>query len=300
MSDEDLKNRKSKKKTTPAAPDDELIWNDEIDSESLRGKRIGQYTISELLGEGAMGAVYKASDATGAVVALKLLEESPLMRPSMIERFKREAEATKELRKHPNIITVYETGHQGRFHYIAMECISGGETLEDLILDGPVPENKALNYALETADALSFAHKHGIIHRDIKPANIMLNEFDQWLEGKYLNKKTRKDRSHWNDGIKRKRPIAIRENRQWKPAVSYCRYADDFVLGFQHRSDAQKFLGELRARLGSVRGAPGNRRSYRNSVAGCCLKVPEVMLNSPAMVRQRRYHQYTSILSVQR
>lgn len=61
-------------------------------------------------------------------------------------------------------------------------------------------------------------------------SNIMLNEFDQWLEAKYLSKKARKDRWAWNFGIQQRRPIALRENRQWKPAVAYCRYADDFVL----------------------------------------------------------------------
>lgn len=61
-------------------------------------------------------------------------------------------------------------------------------------------------------------------------SNIMLNEFDVWLEAKYLSKKARKDRWAWNFGIKNQRPIATRENRQWKPAVAYCRYADDFVL----------------------------------------------------------------------
>jgi hypothetical protein len=58
----------------------------------------------------------------------------------------------------------------------------------------------------------------------------MLHEFDQWLEAKYLSKKARKDRWAWNFGIQQRRPISVRENRQWKPAVAYCRYADDFVV----------------------------------------------------------------------
>ena len=58
----------------------------------------------------------------------------------------------------------------------------------------------------------------------------MLHEFDLWMEMNYLNKKARKDRWAWNFGIQQGRPIAIRENRQWKPAVAYCRYADDFVV----------------------------------------------------------------------
>jgi RNA-directed DNA polymerase len=61
-------------------------------------------------------------------------------------------------------------------------------------------------------------------------SNIMLHEFDQWLERRYLNGKTRKDRWAWNFGIQQQRPIVAQEGRQWKPAVAYCRYADDFVL----------------------------------------------------------------------
>jgi retron-type reverse transcriptase len=61
-------------------------------------------------------------------------------------------------------------------------------------------------------------------------SNIMLHEFDAWLEAKYLSDKARKDRWAWNFGIQQGRPITGRENRQWKPAVAYCRYADDFVV----------------------------------------------------------------------
>src|SRR5438128_7085213 len=60
-------------------------------------------------------------------------------------------------------------------------------------------------------------------------SNIMLHEFDEWMEANYLSKKVRKDRWAWNFGILKQRPIAVRENRQWKPAISYCRYAYDFV-----------------------------------------------------------------------
>ena len=61
-------------------------------------------------------------------------------------------------------------------------------------------------------------------------SNIMLHEFDVWMEDNCLNKKARKDRWAWNFGVLKQRPIAVQESRQWKPAVSYCRYADDFVL----------------------------------------------------------------------
>jgi len=89
-------------------------------------------------------------------------------------------------------------------------------------------------------------------------SNIMLNEFDTWLERKYLNKKARKDRWAWNFGIQQKKPITIKENRQWKPAVAYCRYADDFVLivkGTKRhaeiiREESREFLeGKLKLKL---------------------------------------------------
>ena len=89
-------------------------------------------------------------------------------------------------------------------------------------------------------------------------SNIMLHEFDMWMEATYLNGKARKDRWAWNFGIQQGRPITIRENRQWKPAVAYCRYADDFVVIVKGnkahaetiREQCQKFLeGKLKLTL---------------------------------------------------
>ncbi|ETW92821.1 MAG: hypothetical protein ETSY1_41995, partial [Candidatus Entotheonella factor] len=78
----------------------------------------------------------------------------------------------------------------------------------------------------------------------------MLNEFDQWLEATYLNKKARKDRWAWNFGVLKPTPIAIRENRQWKPAVAYCRYCDDFVVIVKGtKAQAEAIREECRAFL---------------------------------------------------
>jgi RNA-directed DNA polymerase len=80
---------------------------------------------------------------------------------------------------------------------------------------------------------LCCAASEGVPHGEvISPllSNIHLHEFDDWMEANDLSKKVRKDRWAWNFGILTQRPIAVRENRQWKPAVSYCRYADDFVV----------------------------------------------------------------------
>jgi RNA-directed DNA polymerase len=81
-------------------------------------------------------------------------------------------------------------------------------------------------------------------------SNIMLNEFDQWLERKYLSPKARKDRWAWNHAIEQKRPITISEGRQWKPAVAYCRFADDFVLIVKgNKKHAETIREECRAYL---------------------------------------------------
>jgi RNA-directed DNA polymerase len=81
-------------------------------------------------------------------------------------------------------------------------------------------------------------------------SNIMLHEFDVWLEAKYLNRKARKDRWAWNFGIQQGRPITVRENRQWKPAIAYCRYADDFVVIVKGtKAHAEEIREECRAFL---------------------------------------------------
>ena len=81
-------------------------------------------------------------------------------------------------------------------------------------------------------------------------SNIMLHEFDAWLEAKYLNDKARKDRWAWNFGIQQGRSVAVRENRQWKPAVAYCRYADDFTVVVKGtKAHAEAIREECRAFL---------------------------------------------------
>ena len=154
-------------------------FDTEIDrkTQPLIGRSIGKYKVMSFLGSGAMASVYKAEESDGTIVALKLLEESPLMSRNIIERFEREADATKSLRKHPNIITVYETGHEGTVHYIAMECVENGKTLAGELEDGKLPEDEAIDIAIQLAKALDYAHSHGIVHRDIKPSNVMINEF---------------------------------------------------------------------------------------------------------------------------
>ncbi|MFO1521996.1 MAG: serine/threonine-protein kinase [Kiritimatiellia bacterium] len=147
-----------------------------------KGFRVGEYTITGTLGHGAMATVYLARDRTGHDIALKVFRESPGVSHTMLERFRREAEATKKLRRHPYILTVYDTGQEGPYHYIAMEQIQGSRTL-DVLMSDPAAGNatRLLTIGMKIANALAYAHEHQIVHRDVKPANIMIDEFGEPL-----------------------------------------------------------------------------------------------------------------------
>lgn len=146
-----------------------------------KGFRIGEYVIERTLGHGAMGAVYLALDSTGHEVALKIFQEGPGVSATLLERFRREAEASKKLRRHPNIMKVYATGQEGPYHYIVMEAVHHSRTFDDVIADGPTDIPAILQTLIKIARALSFAHAHSIVHRDVKPSNIMINEFGEPL-----------------------------------------------------------------------------------------------------------------------
>jgi tetratricopeptide (TPR) repeat protein len=139
------------------------------------GKTILHYRVTEKLGQGGMGAVYKAEDTKlDRVVALKFLPPQALADESDKARFIHEARSAAALH-HPNICTVYEINEADDQIFISMAYLPGG-SLKDRIEKGPIGAEDTLRIAIQIAKGLQAAHEKQIVHRDIKPTNIMFSE----------------------------------------------------------------------------------------------------------------------------
>ncbi len=138
------------------------------------GTRIGHFRIVAKIGEGGMGAVYRADDVTlGREVALKFLSGERAADPQARAQLLDEARAASRF-SHPGIATIYEVGEAEGTPFIAMELV-GGETLREVLERGPLSSSRTLDVSRQIADALAEAHDAAVCHRDIKPGNVMID-----------------------------------------------------------------------------------------------------------------------------
>ena len=137
-------------------------------------RRLGDFEVLRKLGEGGMGAVYKARQlSTGRVVALKVLPRYLAREKTVLKRFYREASISAKL-CHPNIVQGLSVGEVEGRHYFAMEFVDGRTLREVIETEGPMPVREAMPIFLAVTTGLAYAHAHDLIHRDIKPENIIL------------------------------------------------------------------------------------------------------------------------------
>lgn len=138
-------------------------------------EKIGGCRIVAKLGQGGMGAVYRAIHETlGREVAIKLLPLACTQNAEYVQRFLREARAAAQL-QHCNVVQVYDAGEQGGQYYISMELVDGTSMAHRLLSEGTLSEQEALGYLVQAARGLAAAHARGLIHRDIKPENLLIN-----------------------------------------------------------------------------------------------------------------------------
>ena len=139
--------------------------------------KFGRFEVQKELGKGAMGVVYLGKDPKiGREVAIKTMALAQEFEADELaevkERFFREAETAGRL-SHPNIVTIYDTGEEHDFCFIAMELLKGGDLAPYVKAGNLLPVDKAVSVVARAADALGYAHKQNVVHRDVKPANMM-------------------------------------------------------------------------------------------------------------------------------
>jgi serine/threonine-protein kinase len=130
----------------------------------------GDYELLEEIARGGMGVVYRARQVSlNRIVAVKMLLFGRFSSDEFVKRFQSEAAAAASLH-HPNIVAIHEIGeHEGQ-HYFSMDYVEG-KNLADLVRDGPLPSRRAAAYLKTLAEAVHYAHEHGVLHRDLKPSN---------------------------------------------------------------------------------------------------------------------------------
>jgi serine/threonine-protein kinase len=143
---------------------------------SLRsGARLGPYVLEEMLGEGSMGIVFRASRDDGTVVALKILRPELSGDDGYRRRFEREGRIASSL-THPHLVEVVDTGETNGWTYLAARYVPGESLAARLEREGPLPVETVVRIAGEVGTALDTLHASDLVHRDVKPSNVMLSD----------------------------------------------------------------------------------------------------------------------------
>jgi serine/threonine protein kinase len=139
---------------------------------------LGNYTVLDKIGAGGMGQVFKAHHRRmDRIVAIKILPKDVTKEAAYLARFEREVKVAAKL-SHPNIVAAYDADEANGVHFLAMEYVDGSDLAALVKKDGPFTVPKAVNYILQAARGLEFAHNEGVVHRDIKPSNLLLDKKD--------------------------------------------------------------------------------------------------------------------------
>jgi eukaryotic-like serine/threonine-protein kinase len=138
----------------------------------------GDYELLEEIARGGMGIVYRSRQMSlNRIVAVKMLLFGKFSSEEFVQRFRTEAQAVASL-QHPNIVAIHEVGqHEGQ-HYFSMDYIAG-KSLAEIVRERPLSPRPAATYIRSIAEAVDYAHQHGILHRDLKPSNVLIDQFDQ-------------------------------------------------------------------------------------------------------------------------
>ncbi len=146
----------------------------------LQGKEkalvLGNYLLLDKIGQGGMGAVYKAEHRRmKRIVAIKMLPPKMLKNPDAVARFQREVEAAARL-EHPNIVAAFDADNANGVHLLVMQYVEGTDLAALVKKNGPLSVAQAVDSILQAAKGLEAAHAEGVVHRDIKPANLLLDK----------------------------------------------------------------------------------------------------------------------------
>lgn len=162
--------------------DDRLVSLSDVrsmdDSKTRLPFRFGEYLLEKILGRGGMGVVYLANQVQlNRRVAIKMIRSGALASEGEVSRFYSEARSVAKL-DHPNIVSVYHCGEHEGHHFFSMDYIPGTD-LAKRLTEGPMDPKEAVRYVRDVANAIDYAHSHGVVHRDLKPANVLIDSDDE-------------------------------------------------------------------------------------------------------------------------